>query len=75
MTPGMLELDILFTWTLWDSRVRYAVYLGKQDSVHMLFTWMTPGIQVSVVNSYDAHSLCVSVNTFRRVDYKQDHNT
>ena len=31
---------------------------------------MTPGIQVRVVNSYDAHSLRVAVMRLRRVDYK-----
>jgi len=32
---------------------------------------MTPGMHVSVVNSYDAASLSVAVNVLRRVDCKQ----
>jgi hypothetical protein len=32
---------------------------------------MTPGMHVSVVNSYDAASLSVAVKVLRRVDYKQ----
>ena len=30
---------------------------------------MTPGMQVRVVNSYDADSLAVSVSRFNNVDY------
>lgn len=32
---------------------------------------MTPGMHVSVVNSYDAASLSVAVKVLRRVDYKK----
>jgi hypothetical protein len=32
---------------------------------------ITPGMHVSVVNSYDAASLSVAVKVLRRVDYKQ----
>lgn len=32
---------------------------------------MTPGMHVSVVNSYDAASLSVAVKVLRRVDCKQ----
>ncbi len=33
-------------------------------------TWMTPGMQVKVVNSYEATSLSVAVIKLRNVDYK-----
>ena len=46
------------------------------NSLHLsVDTWITPGMHVSVVNSYAAHSLSVDVSAFNSVDCTWQQNT
>lgn len=45
----------------------------KEKYFNMNDTSMTPGMQVKVVNSYEAASLSVDVIKLRKVDYRKNH--